>query len=169
VVRRYPLESLAAVRQLSKERRALDLRRQARRAENAKAALASARAAHQQCLEAAATIEVRERARVTDGRARAGDLAATAAWRSAAEQQAADLAQQVRKAERQHSDESAAQDAARKALAAAEADAKATDQHRARWQSSTAARAQTCAEDEAAEVWLNRQPAPGSRKRDRGS
>ncbi|MBN1610904.1 MAG: hypothetical protein JW940_30010 [Polyangiaceae bacterium] len=168
MARHYPLESLGAVRRLSKERRARDLNCQTQRTENAETALASARAAHQRHIEAAGAIELDERKRLVEGKARAGDLAATGAWRSAADRQAASLARQVRKTERQCSEERSAQGAARKLLAAAEADVKAADEHRARWQSREAACAQTRADDDAADVWLSRERHPSSRKRDRG-
>jgi len=168
VVRHDPLETLGVVRRLSKERRADELKCQAQRTENAETALVSARAAHRRRLEANVAIEVDERRRVGEGRARAADLAAADAWRSGAERQAASLAQRERQAERRLSEERTVQEGARKRLAAAEADAKAAEEHRARWQARRAARAQTRADDDAAEVWLSRQRRPGGAKRDRG-
>jgi hypothetical protein len=168
VVRYYPLEALGVVRRLSKERRADELQRQAKRTENAETALASARAAHQRCLEANAAVAVDEHERLREGRARAGDLAATDAWRAGAELQAANLARQARKAERQLSEERVIHEDARKRLAAAEADGKATAEHRARWHARKAARAQARADDDAAEVWLSRQHRSGSGKQGRG-
>jgi hypothetical protein len=164
VVRHYPLEPLRAVRRLAKERRAHELNCQTQRTEHAEAALASSRAAHQRCVEATSAVEHAERKRLAQGKACAGDLAATAAWRSAAERQAASLAQQTRKAERRVSEERTAEEAARKRLAAAQADTKAADEHRARWQAREAARAQTRADDDAAEVWLSRSQRSGGIK-----
>lgn len=167
MVRHYPLESLGTARGLARERRAQELKRQVQRTEKAATAAASARAAHQRRLEANRAVELEEQSRLSEGEARAGDLMATAAWRSSAERQAAASVQQAQKAERQLSEEVRAERTARGSLSSAEADAKAVAKHRARWHENEEAHAAVLAEDEAGDVWLSRHRRAGN-KRDKG-
>jgi dTMP kinase len=153
---RYPLESLARVREEQVDAASRELAAAARRAE----AAASARLAAQRSLDedarVAAGVRDGERAALAQGGLRAADLARAGEWSRAVEigreQQRRALEQAAEADVRARQDE----EAARARVAARQAEAEVVARHRGRWEEERRAEAEACEEEAAAEAWRAR-------------
>lgn len=165
--RRYPLEALRKVRHQAVDDRAVELSARMQAREQAERVHASARRAREQERARAARVTASERARLEAGGARVADLQSGLAWRAGASERERALEQADARSrvglEQATNDEAEA----RRALAAADADAKTVEEHRERWRRDEELRAERAEEEAANENWSG-QHARGKRPGKRG-
>jgi colicin import membrane protein len=149
VKRRYPLESLRAVKKQQLDRRALAVAEQTRRVEQAqkqRSILERERDAEES---RARRIAAAERGRLEAGGARVADLASMHDWAASAAHRIAERRRAERSAGERETLERDAETSARAALAGADAEAKAVEKHRGHWHKERDAAAERAVEEEA--------------------
>jgi hypothetical protein len=154
--RRYPLEALETLRRQTVDERALDLAEQRQRAERA---AWEANAARLQRTRAEGELETSadaERQRVSEGVARAADLAQADAFYAQERARIAELSLAEAAAAAERDEQRRAEAHSQQALAEAEADAQSIEKHRAGWQAARDRKAELSEEEEVQDAWLGR-------------
>ena len=154
--RRYPFEALHGVRQERVEQRAVELSSQTRRREQA----SRERERAEQALRAEewtlAEVARSERARLEQGVQRAADLQAELGFAQGAARRISERSAAEQAAREREKRESVAESRARGVLALADADSRAVEKHRERWQRARAAAAERDADDDALDHFNSR-------------
>jgi hypothetical protein len=149
VKRRYPLEPLGALRKQRVDDRTRQLSAQMERVDQARGAHAAARRTREREEAQLDRTARAERERLARGEARAGDLAREAIWARAEAGRVAGLRRSELAASEREQVERKREIDDRHALARADADARAVERHRERWQADRERGLERNEEDEA--------------------
>ncbi len=153
VRRRYPFDTLHALRQRRVDRQAEVVGEQAARTARARRDEAHAEADRQSAERGIAESTQVEYDRLGDGQVRAGDLQVVGSWRRGAEAELKLKAERALSAREARAVEVAAEALARSKLEAASNEAKVIDTHRSDWHAERTAAEERSEEEAAAEQW----------------
>ena len=150
---RYPFEALHWLRSQRVDRQAKLLGESAQRSARARSDAERAEAARRSTELGIQALATAERARLTEGLVRAGDLAVIADWQSGAARELAAKAEHEQRAREAQAKAAAAEVAARRALSSASNEAKMIDTHRDTFRAERAAEQERSEEEAANEQW----------------
>jgi hypothetical protein len=150
---RYPFEALHWLRNQRVERQAKLLGESVQRSAKARTDADRAQAARQSTEHRIESLADAERARLSEGVVRAGELSVVACWQAGAAAELASKAEQERLAHEVRTVAAAAEIEARRALSSASNEAKMIDTHRDTFRAQRAAEQELAEEETANEQW----------------
>ena len=162
--RRYPLEPLGALRKQRVDERTRQLSQQLERVDQASEAHAAARRTRERGEAKLDRTARSELERLERGEARVADIESAALWARAEAARVAGLCRAELGAAERERDERSREAEDRQALAQADADSRAVERHRERWQAERAAGLERNEEDEALDRFNTRARRPKERK-----